>query len=76
MCIVCGAFGHVLDVTQNCRWSTKDQVMRIVNFLRERKFTIWLDDRYVKGDLYGALSDGIRQSRVFMVCLSKNYEVQ
>ena len=63
------------NIREHCAWVHKDKVHRIRDSLRERNFTVWIDEEHMRRDIYDAMWKAIYTSQVVIPCLSVEYEV-
>lgn len=49
------------------------KVSNIVKELKTKGYTSWLDEENMKGNIDAAMADGIDNSQVIIICITKNY---
>ncbi|KAJ3062306.1 cytokinesis protein 3 [Rhizoclosmatium hyalinum] len=55
-------------------WVQKPIVVEIHNFLTANGLKLWRDDRQVTGSVDGSIVEGIQDSKLMLVCMSRDYE--
>ena len=55
-------------------WKQKTTARKICQYLKERGIRVWSDDRQMVGNIYDSMRKGIEGSKVFLLCMSKEYD--
>ncbi|XP_057300362.1 uncharacterized protein LOC130631194 [Hydractinia symbiolongicarpus] len=62
------------DVMISYQHDDKEKVKRIADWLRQKGYSVWLDEWELQSNIYEAMSDGVTNSKIFMPCLTKAYD--
>lgn len=62
------------DVMISYQHDDKEKVKRIADWLKQKGYSVCLDEWELQGNIYEAMSDGVTNSKIFMPCLTKAYD--
>lgn len=66
---------QMYDVMFSYSWKQKQFVHDICERLQDRGISVWVDkDKISSGDIYQKMAEGVKNSRVFVMVISKDYK--
>ena len=56
------------------QWDSQSEVLKLYEALKDYGYRLWIDKEKVHGNIYDRMAEGVKDSSIILLCMTKKYE--